>query len=124
MTAKVVRHFLQSQQFAEQAAQHDGERGDEKPLEARQKSSVHAQPDKAQREKNGGRAEGIPERYLRAGGKRFAPREAEQRAEQNADGIEKGADGDHHAQTQPLSGPRAKPEIFCARPQSLLLKGG
>jgi len=120
----VVRHFLQAQQFADPMSQHHCECSNEKLLQARQKRSVDAQPDEAQREKHGERAEDVPEKNLRAGGERLALQEAKQTAEQNAHCVDEGADRDCHAQTQPLRGPGAKPEIFCACPQSLLLKGG
>ena len=74
-----------------------------------QKSSVDVQPDQPQAGENGGRAECASEKILRARGQRRALRQAEQAAEQDAEGVEKCAG---HPLTQPLRSQSAKQENF------------
>ena len=119
--AQAVRHLLQAAAVCRARCPAHREHGDEKLLQARQKRSVDTQPDQAQREKNRGRAEGVAEKNLRAGGQRLAPREAEQSAEQNADGVEKCAG---HAQLNHSAAHEPSRKFFAPAPQSLLLKGG
>ena len=107
VAAKMIRDFLQAQQFAEQIAQDDGEHGEDKLFEARQNRSVDTQPNEPQAEKNGESAECRTKENLRAEGQRFAQRQTEQRPDQNAHCVEKCAG---HTLTQRGMRPKRKPE--------------
>src|ERR1035437_2133063 len=87
--AEPVGNFLESQNFAEPVAEHDGERAEKKLFQTGRKSSVDIFPDEPQaKESRGGGERGL-EKILRADGGQFAPHEPEQCAGQDAEAVKK-----------------------------------
>ena len=98
---------MQAQQFAHPKPKRQGEHGDEQLFRRPQKSSVDTQPDEPQAKDNGGHAERRTEENLRSDGQRFGHRQPQQRADQNAQGVEKCAG---HTLTQRGARSKRKPE--------------
>ena len=109
MAAQAIGNFLQTENFSQQIAQHHRQPGEKKLFQHRGEIAADVLPDQLQPAERGERAQRRFDLVLRARGKSAAPGQTQQRAEQDAKGVEKGA---NHAPIVPPAGREGNEEKF------------